>query len=330
MPVYQLTDRYKLTWSLYRRTNGQWVLDYNSIDNSWSGTVAYATNRNVGLMQAKWNKASYVVKVAAVLSPPPSSPPTPPPPPPKPPSSPEREQSAVYIGGSVPYASRTAGKYTSTSRTYAGARVYTRKDQYNLVWSLYRRGGSQWSGGRWVLDFNSIDTTWAGTVAYSTNKNVGVFDAKWNRASMVVSKTPVASFGALPGDDDPLPSMTTEPEHDDETGNDQEVGEPEALKDVEEEPETPAGGDKGDGNPTDSTESPEDKDSPSQGNEAAEVPPMNLTMIIGTAVGGVLALLAAIVAVVLCRRKKRKVPETVIVNASVVEPSVSEPKMAEP
>jgi len=41
-PRYQRHDNKGRRWSLYVRRNGMWVLDFNKVSQSWSGTVAYS------------------------------------------------------------------------------------------------------------------------------------------------------------------------------------------------------------------------------------------------------------------------------------------------
>lgn len=161
-PGYQRTDQYGLTWSLYRRSYGRWVLDFNAVDEQWSGTVAYSDTQGASsvLAASGWSISSMSI-VQASASPPP------------PPAS--TSVSPVYASGSIPYPSRTVGVYRPTGSTYGGAPVYQRTDRWGLVWSLYRR-----TYGTWVFDFNAVDDQWSGTVAYShADSATGVTDATW-------------------------------------------------------------------------------------------------------------------------------------------------------
>jgi len=64
--VYQRRDQYDRTWSLYRRRSGRWVLDYNEVENRWSGTVAFSRNkRAASLLEAEWNRGAMEVHSAA-------------------------------------------------------------------------------------------------------------------------------------------------------------------------------------------------------------------------------------------------------------------------
>jgi hypothetical protein len=67
-PVYTRTDRHGLTWSLYRRWNGRWIIDYNQADNTWSGTVAYSGTDGGGVRAAVWNRAITVSDVPSAYA----------------------------------------------------------------------------------------------------------------------------------------------------------------------------------------------------------------------------------------------------------------------
>lgn len=56
-PVYQRTGGNK-TWSIYKRSNGNWVLDVDDIDEVWSGTVDYTTNKPASPWEGVWNTGS--------------------------------------------------------------------------------------------------------------------------------------------------------------------------------------------------------------------------------------------------------------------------------
>ena len=43
-------------WSLYKRSNGKWYLDFNEVEDSWSGTVNYALTASDTPFTAKWNR----------------------------------------------------------------------------------------------------------------------------------------------------------------------------------------------------------------------------------------------------------------------------------
>lgn len=184
-PVYAFTDRYGLTWSLYRRSYGRWVVDFNGVDDTWAGTVSYSNvvDENTAVYDdaVTWNRPTTDVVAARSVSPsPPSSPPPSPPP--------ERAAAtAMYIDGDVPYAWLTAGMYVLAARTYNNEPVYEKADSGGYTWTLYKR-----AYGRWVLDFDEIDETWSGTVAYSSVEHGagGLESVTWNRDGMTVSSSP--------------------------------------------------------------------------------------------------------------------------------------------
>ena len=73
------------TWSIYQRSSGMWVLDFNDVSEEWSGTVNYGTSAAEWPWETTWNSDMVVTEAPppSPLPPPPS--PTPPPPSPTPP-----------------------------------------------------------------------------------------------------------------------------------------------------------------------------------------------------------------------------------------------------
>ena len=57
-PVYKRSG-----WSLYKRSNGRWYLDFNEVDESWSGTVNYALHASDTPFTATWNSDMKVVPI---------------------------------------------------------------------------------------------------------------------------------------------------------------------------------------------------------------------------------------------------------------------------
>eukprot|EP00964_Phaeocystis_antarctica_P085541 scaffold54052_cov57-Phaeocystis_antarctica.AAC.1 len=55
-PVYK-----RSYYSLYKRSNGKWYLDFNEVDESWSGTVNYALHASDTPFTATWNVDMVVV-----------------------------------------------------------------------------------------------------------------------------------------------------------------------------------------------------------------------------------------------------------------------------
>ena len=95
------------TWSIYRRANGKWYLDFNAVDESWSGTVAYTLSASHEPFSATWNNGA-------------------------------ASQTDTFELSGGPYSGQTNGTFTLDS-AYNGAPVYTRGG-----WSLYRRGNGEW------------------------------------------------------------------------------------------------------------------------------------------------------------------------------------------
>ena len=48
-------------WSLYKRSDGKWYLDFNEVDDTWSGTVNYALLASDTPFTATWNVDMVVV-----------------------------------------------------------------------------------------------------------------------------------------------------------------------------------------------------------------------------------------------------------------------------
>jgi len=200
-PVREHTDQYGLVWSLYRRAPGYWVLDFNAVDNGWSGTAAYSRRGGADGVASvtRWSTSGMSVEEQAASPPSPSAPDA---------SPGAGAPTAVYASGDIPYATRTVGVYAPSGRTYAAAPVYEHADAWGYTWSLYRR-----TDGTWVIDFNEVDERWSGTVAYShADVTKGAKQAVWTRAITVTdvpagaaSTASVAPKGAVP--DDPRDDM---------------------------------------------------------------------------------------------------------------------------
>merc|ERR1712194_884783 len=76
--------------------------------------------------------------------------------------------------------------------TFAGAPVYRRGTSWSLTWSLYKR-----SNGKWYLDFNELDDTWAGTVNYALDATDLPFAARFNRGGMKWLEAPMRASPPL-------------------------------------------------------------------------------------------------------------------------------------
>lgn len=168
-PVYTKAGTSGVTWSLYRRTDGKWYVDYNSVSEAWDGTVAYSSAATFP-WSASWNSSSYVVTYTK----------------------------SVFMY-QTPYASScgTAGDYTYSGTTYNNAPVYTRSG-CGYTWSLYKR-----ADGKWYLDYDGVSESWNGTVAYSTATGSNPWSVAWNGTnlcfrdgSVTVQGAPYASDGS--------------------------------------------------------------------------------------------------------------------------------------
>ena len=93
----------------------------------------------------------------------------------------------VSIAGETAYNSMR-GRYTKAAGLeHAGAPVYKRDS-----WSLYKR-----SNGKWYLDFNEVDDSWAGTVNYALHASDTPFTATWNRDLVVNNEDSACDLGAI-------------------------------------------------------------------------------------------------------------------------------------
>lgn len=157
--VYTHTDSYGLTWMLYRRAYDRWVLDFNSVDERWSGTVAYTSvaDREASVWEASWwVRGMRVYPVGDEDD--------------------DGDESGLLLSGDVPYSWLTKGAYEATGQVYNGSPVYMREDAQGREWSIYRRAYD-----RWVLDFNDVGESWSGTVAYTEFAGGSfVTDLQWN------------------------------------------------------------------------------------------------------------------------------------------------------
>lgn len=126
-------------WSIYFRKSGykanRWVLDFNDVGEEWSGTVAWSeSNANEPFITA-WGNNGAVSRY-----------------------------SAIKVAKSA-YSYRTTGTYALKSH-YKGWPVY-QLNYGSSMQSVYRRSGG-YAKNAWVLDLNSINDEWSGTVDYSS------------------------------------------------------------------------------------------------------------------------------------------------------------------
>jgi hypothetical protein len=54
-PVYQRVGSTGTTWSLYKRANGNWHVDFNAISEDWDGTIAYTRQASTMPWDVSWS-----------------------------------------------------------------------------------------------------------------------------------------------------------------------------------------------------------------------------------------------------------------------------------
>ena len=122
-PVYQHGS-----YSLYRRQNGYWYLDFNEISEDYAGSISYSDDNDKGFpWQTGW-KGDTVVLITK----------------------------ALFVYG-VAYGDRTDGKYETDGTMNQGYPVYTR----NNAFFVYRR-----SNGKWYHTFEKSIPDSGGALAY--------------------------------------------------------------------------------------------------------------------------------------------------------------------
>lgn len=151
-PVYVLETN--ATWRLYRRLNGTWYIDFDALDEQWSGTVAIGPDADTPF-GGEWDAAGQGCTPTDV----------------------------VTVSNSA-YPGMTTGTYAFTGELYNDQPVYA-LESGGYTFSVYQR-----DNGQWYLDFDDVDEQWAGTLAYTTAAAAFPWDAPWN-GNMVMS--PVAS-----------------------------------------------------------------------------------------------------------------------------------------
>jgi hypothetical protein len=160
-PVYRRVGSTGTTWSLYKRTNGNWYVDFNTVSEDWDGTVAYtAQAQEWPWSDSTWNNNVVSFRTAKV-----------------------NVQGIAYAtsGGS-------AGDYAFSGQIYNSAPVYTRQGG-GTTWSLYKR-----ANGIWVVDFNTVSEDWDGTVAY-TNAAEWPWKGTWNGTGLAFRTKAVYLYG---------------------------------------------------------------------------------------------------------------------------------------
>ena len=128
-PVYQQGE-----YSLYRRQNGYWYLDFNEISEDYDGSISYSDDNDKGFpWQTGW-KGDTVVLITK----------------------------ALFAYG-LPYYSLTGGKYETDGTLNQGYPVYT-KQAGGYTFSVYRR-----SNGKWYHTFESPPPDSGGALAYGND-----------------------------------------------------------------------------------------------------------------------------------------------------------------
>ncbi len=132
-PVYTRTGSTGVTWSLYKRSNGLWYVDFNTVSEDWDGTVAATAQAQ----DWPWSTRAWDDDVISF-------------------------RTAKVEVHNVPYASQgAAGPYSFSGQLYNNAPVYQRTVS-GTTWSLYQR-----TNGNWHVDFNTVSEDWDGTIAYT-------------------------------------------------------------------------------------------------------------------------------------------------------------------
>jgi hypothetical protein len=152
-PVYQRTGSTGVTWSLYKRANGSWYVDFNTVSEDWDGTVAYSSSAQAW----PWTNSAWSNSVISF-------------------------RTAQVNVQNIPYATSygSAGDYAFAGQVYNGAPVYQRTSS-GTTWSLYKR-----TSGSWYVDFNTVSEDWDGTVAYTTSAASTPWAATWNASTVAV------------------------------------------------------------------------------------------------------------------------------------------------
>jgi hypothetical protein len=137
-PVYKRTAGGS-TYSLYRRKNGYWYLDFNEISEDYDGSVSYSDDSDKSY---PWNtgwKGDTVVLITK----------------------------AVFVFGAS-YPQSSEGKYETDGTLHQGYPVYTKSVG---GWFLYRR-----SDGKWYHTFESSLPDSGGAILYGQNVAVHPWD----------------------------------------------------------------------------------------------------------------------------------------------------------
>ncbi|MDI1436718.1 hypothetical protein [Polyangium sorediatum] len=157
-PVYTKAGPGGLTWSLYRRADGRWYVDFNDVSEDWDGTIASTSKAQA----FPWSTSAWAKGLVSFRT------------------------QQVYVGG-IPYPQMgSTGDYVFSGRIHNSAPVYTKAGPGGSTWSLYKR-----TDGRWYVDFNDVSDDWNGTVAHTSQAAAWPWQASWNgsTAFALITKT---------------------------------------------------------------------------------------------------------------------------------------------
>jgi hypothetical protein len=153
-------------WSMYRRADGKWYVDFNAVDEDWSGTIAYGTASAQTPWETSWNGSDYVVTRTA----------------------------GVYVDSH----SSLTGTFTFEGETLDGEPVY---DNGNGKYIYYLSSGNRWylndivgetyvyaysktdcgTEGPWACDWGGAnDTEVLGTVDVEMENGTGALDGVYS------------------------------------------------------------------------------------------------------------------------------------------------------
>ena len=143
-PVYKKPGT---VWSFYQRTNQRWYLDFNDVNEVWSGTVMYSNTAGFSPELLEYSNHGFVIAHKVIST------------------------------GLVPYHN---DDYIFEGEIYNNAPVYRATNDHGTYrFHMYRRSAGS-VAGHWVIDFDDIDEEWSGTVAYTLAPSVVPYGVQWN------------------------------------------------------------------------------------------------------------------------------------------------------
>jgi len=152
-PVYSRTGG-GYTWSLYKRANGKWHVDFNTVSEDWDGTIAYTTAAASNPWSGTWNGSNFAFRSARAT-----------------------------VQGNSYWNIGATGDWAFSGTLYNNAPVYTRTVQ-GSTWSMYKR-----TNGNWYMDFNTVSEDWDGTVDYTNQAMSYPWSLdNWNKGETVTEQ----------------------------------------------------------------------------------------------------------------------------------------------